>query len=84
MLYWSYMETVMKADIFFVVTTVVVVVVGILFSILLVQTIRTARIVKNTLKSGSEYIEEVKNDLKKRGALATVINMFLPKKKKNK
>jgi 5-bromo-4-chloroindolyl phosphate hydrolysis protein len=78
------METVMKADIFFVVTTVVVVVVGVLFSILLVQAIRTASIVKKTLKSGSEYIEEIKNDLKKQGALATLISMFIPKKKKNK
>lgn len=78
------MESVLKADIFFVVTTVVVVVVGILFSILLIQAIRTAKIVKNTLRSGSEYIEEIKSDLKKQGALATLISMFVSKKKKNK
>lgn len=78
------MESVLKADIFFVVTTVVVVVVGILFAILLIQAIRTAAIVKKTLKSGSDYIEEIKSDLKKQGALATLISMFVPKKKKNK
>lgn len=78
------MESILKADIFFVVTTVVVVVIGILLAILLVHAIRAASIVKNTLKSGSEYIEEVKNDLKKQGALVTLINTFIPKKKKSK
>lgn len=75
------MESIAKADIFFIVTTVVVAVVGILFTILLIYAIRTARIIKRTVKSGSEYIEDIKNDLRKQGALVTLLKKFFPKKK---
>lgn len=82
------MESIAKADIFFVVTTVVVLVLGVLFAILLVYAIRTARIVKKgvtkikeTVDSSSEYIAEVKKDLVKQGALFTLLKKFIPKKK---
>ena len=75
------MDSLAKADIFFVVTTVVVIVLGVLFAVLLIYAIRAARIVKKTVQSGSEYIEEVKSDLKKQGALFTLIKKFIPKKK---
>ncbi len=75
------MESLAKSDIFFVVTTVVVLVVGILFSILLIYGIRTARIIKKTVQSSSEYIEEIKNDFKKQGAIVTLIKSFFKKKK---
>lgn len=82
------MESILKADIFFVVTTVIVIVMGILLAILLVYAIRTARIIKKsvttideTVTKGSEYIESVKDDLVKQGALFTLIKKFIPKKK---
>ena len=78
------MESLVKADIFFVVTTAVVVLVGILVSIFLIQAIRTAAIIKRTVKSGSEYIEEIQSDLKKQGVLMALFNAFIPKKKKRK
>lgn len=81
MVYCSRMESILKADIFFVVTTVVVIVLGILFAILLVYAIRTARIVKKAVQSSSEYIEEIKHDFKKQGALVTLLKKFFTKKK---
>lgn len=78
------MESLAKSDIFFVVTTVVVGVLGILFGILLVYAIRTARLIKKTVKSGSEYIENIKTDLAKQGALVTLFKSFFPKKKSKK
>ncbi len=85
------MESLAKSDIFFLVTTVAIVVLTILFSILLVYAIRTARIVKEsvtklkeTVDSSSEYIAKVKNDLEKQGLLFTLIKKFMPKKKNKK
>lgn len=85
------MESLAKSDIFFVVTTVAIVVLTVLFSILLVYAIRTARIVKEsvakvkeTVDSSSEYIDSVKKDLVKQGLWLTLINKFIPKKRKKK
>jgi hypothetical protein len=82
------MESIIKADIFFVVTTVAVFVISVLFSIFLVYAIRTVIIIKygvtkikKTVDSSSEYIEEVKNDLKKQGALYSLLKKFFSKKK---
>jgi 5-bromo-4-chloroindolyl phosphate hydrolysis protein len=75
------MESILKADIFFVVTTIVVLVLGILLSVLLVYAIRTAHIVKKTVQSSSEYIEEVKNDFKKQGALYSLLKKVFSSKK---
>ena len=82
------MESIAKADIFFVVTTVVVLVLGILFTILLVYAIRTARMVKEgvaklkeTVEESGDYIKEVKKKLLKQGLLFTLIKKFIPRKK---
>ena len=75
------MESLAKADIFFVVTTVAVAVVGILVSIVLIYAIGTARIIKKAVRSSSEYIEEIKNDFKKKGVLAVLLKSFFSKKK---
>lgn len=75
------MESLAKADIFFVVTTVVVAIVGLLASIVLVYAIGTARIIKKAVRSSSEYIEEIKNDFKKQGALVVLLKRFFSKKK---
>ena len=75
------MESLAKSDIFFVVTTIVVFVVGILFCVLLLYAIRTARIVKKAVQSSSEYIESIKNDFKKDGTLITLLKKYFSNKK---
>ncbi len=85
------MDSLAKADIFFVVTTAAIIVLTILFSIFLMYAIRTARIVKEsaikvkeTVDSSSEYIDSVKKDLIKQGLLVTLLQKLIPKKKKKK
>lgn len=76
------MESLIKSDIFFFVATIAVIVVSILTSVLIIYFIKTVRIIKNTVKKGSDYIESVKKDLDKQGVIYTLLKKLIPSNKK--
>lgn len=81
-MYNIFMESLIKSDIFFFVATIAVIVVSILTSVLIIYFIKTVRIIKNTVKKGSDYIESVKKDLDKQGVIYTLLKKLIPSNKK--
>ncbi|MBP6857741.1 MAG: hypothetical protein KBC11_00900 [Candidatus Pacebacteria bacterium] len=76
------MESLIKSDIFFFVATIAVIVVSILTSVLIIYFIKTVRIIKNTVKKGSDYIESAKKNLDKQGVIYTLLKKLIPSNKK--